>query len=52
MSFTYTNNFDHNKIYNLLSSITDKGIRLLENFNSISHRGYQAISYVSIRPSA
>jgi hypothetical protein len=27
MSFTYTKYFNHNKIYNILSSITDKGIR-------------------------
>jgi hypothetical protein len=26
MSFTYTKYFNHNKIYNILSSITDKGI--------------------------
>jgi hypothetical protein len=27
ISFTYTKYFNHNKIYNILSSITDKGIR-------------------------
>jgi hypothetical protein len=27
MSFTYTQYFDHNKIYNLLNSIIDKGIQ-------------------------